>query len=106
METKHWMGQNMLKLNEDKTEIMIVVKKTQNHLSQCPAVTLGDNIIKMNTKVKNLGVVLDSHLSIESQVSSLYRTLMFELKKIGSIRSFISLDTTKKTNHFSHVCKT
>ena len=50
----------------------------------------------MVNKVKNLGIVLDSDLSMDSHVSSLVRSLTFSLRKISSIRPFLSTDATKK----------
>ena len=45
--------------------------------------------------MKYLGVVLDSHLSMEEQVNSICRRAYFHLRSIGLIQKHLDLQTTK-----------
>ena len=64
-EVKEWMNANKLKLNEDKTEVMIVRNKRNNIYlpSSDFTMTLADKMIDPVEKVRNLGTLLDSSLT-------------------------------------------
>ena len=49
----------------------------------------------MSDSVKNLGVTLDCHLTMKTQVSSLVRSAYFELRPISVIRHLSPTDATK-----------
>ena len=54
------------------------------------------NFYLLSNSVKNLGVYLDSHLTMEAHVNNLCRCLYFHLRRIRKIRSYLSLDAAKK----------
>ena len=93
-EVKHWMAVNKLKLNDDKTEIILF--KNPRVSSDISEVTLNinDNMITSSKSVKDLGVLLDYDLSMSSQVSSLCKNMYFKLKQIGSVRQFLTTSVT------------
>ena len=89
---KSWMTLNKVKLNDDKTEAMIVSSGRKStslfFLPRLYNCTLSDS-------VKNLGVTLDCHLTMKTRVSNLVRSANFELRCISSIRHLLSTDATK-----------
>ena len=51
---------NMLKLNDSKTELMLVTSKRSKHLRNLPtSITIGNAQIPFKQSVKNLGFTLD-----------------------------------------------
>ena len=55
-----WMSSNMLKLNQEKTELIVFAPKHQAiHLRET-SITVGSNTIHAVSHVKNLGVLLVS----------------------------------------------
>ena len=52
---KSWMERNMLKLNDDKTELIVYTPKNRQHLCKDVSVTIGDSIVTPKAHVKNLG---------------------------------------------------
>ena len=70
---KAWMNENKIKLNDAKTEVILigrpdVVKKVTHD-----SVVFGNDVIKISNTVKNLGVFIDSDLSFKSHVNSTIR---------------------------------
>ena len=59
------------------------------------SITLGCHNIPFSDSVRNLGVILDSELSMKKPVIKICRTAYFELKRISSIRRFLTEDATK-----------
>ena len=91
-DVKDWMNKN--KLNEEKTELLVVGYHT--HLCQVKKelLTFGPNAVPFQTPAKYLGVHLDEILSMKEQVTSLCRSSYFHLCKIASIRPYLSDEST------------
>ena len=54
---------NMLKLNDNKTELMLVTsKRTKHHHSRPTSIIIGNAQIPFKQSVKNLDFELDCHL--------------------------------------------
>ena len=86
-DVKAWATANMLKLNDNKTELMLVTSKRTKHLHSLPtSITIGNAQIPFKKSEKNLGFTLDSHLSRNAHFSNIARTCYFELRRLSSIR--------------------
>ena len=90
-----WMSKNLLKLNQDKTELIIFTQKHNAKNVPNLQLTVGNNVINSVACVKNLGVYLDKHLTMEKQVSSLVKSCHYNICNIGRIRRFITTDACK-----------
>ena len=91
---KLWMSSNKLKLNEDKTEVLIVT--TQGHLRKnpIPCINFGQEVVTPTSSARNLGLVLDSALKMDDHVSSLCKTAYYHIHNIFRIRPYINKVTT------------
>ena len=90
-----WANVNMLKLNDNKTELMLVTSKTTKHLHSLPtSITIDNAQIPFKQSVKNLGFTLDCHLTMNAHVSNIARTCDFELRRLASIRRFLTSTAT------------
>ena len=89
-ETKQWMTENLIKFNESKSDALVVHSKS----SRCePAVLpliIGESPILPSDSVRNLGVILDKHLTMQQQIGSVCRTSFYHLRRITRIRKFLS----------------
>ena len=94
-DVKAWATANMLKLNDIKTELMLVTSKRSKHLHNLPtSITKGNAQIPFKQSVKNLGFTLDCHLTMNAHVSNIARTCYFELRRLASIRRFLTSTAT------------
>ena len=59
-----WMTANMLKMNRDKTELL-VLNGRHRPLPPFTSITVCDEEINRSTKARNLGVVYDTSMSME-----------------------------------------
>ena len=86
---------NMLKLNNNKTELMLVTSKRTKHLHNLPtSITIGNARITFKQSVTNLGLTLDCHLTMNAHDSNIARTCYFELHRLASIRRFLTSTAT------------
>ena len=94
-DVKSWATANMLKLNDNKTELMLVTSMRTKHLHSLPtSITIGNAKIPFKNSVKNLGFTLDCHLTMNAHVSNIARTCYFELRRLASIRRFLTSTAT------------
>ena len=94
-DVKAWATANVLKINDSKTELMLVTSKRSKHLHNLPtSITMGNAQIPFKQSVKNLGFTLDCHLTMNAHVSNIARTCYFELRRLASIRRFLTSTAT------------
>ena len=81
----------MPELNDNKLKLMFVVSKRTKHLHNLPtSLTIGNAQIPFKQSVKNLGLTLDCHLTMNVHVSNIARTCYFVLRRLASIRRFLT----------------
>ena len=95
-EITNWMNSNMLKLNADKTEVILFSSVNNlQHISDV-SISVGDSKIKPSKSVRNLGAVFDSSMSMEEHVNSVCKSCYTQLRYIGRIRKYLSVESTKQ----------
>ena len=90
------MLSNKLKLNGEKTEIMIVGTHAKVQALKTSKITVCDEQIEVSHNVKNLGIVVDTNLTMEKHISHIRKVCYFELRKIAKIRPFFTVEATNK----------
>ena len=94
-DVKAWATANMLILNDNKTELMLVTSKRNKHLHSLPtSITMGNAHIPFNLSVKNLGFTFDCNITMNAHVSNIARTCYFKLRRLASIRRFLTSTAT------------
>ena len=85
----------MLKLNDNKTELMLVTTKRTKHLHSLPtSTTIGNAKFPFKQSVKNIGLALDCHLTMNAHVSNIARTCYFDLRRLAYICRFLTSTAT------------
>uniref|UniRef100_A0A669AWP7 Reverse transcriptase domain-containing protein n=1 Tax=Oreochromis niloticus TaxID=8128 RepID=A0A669AWP7_ORENI len=91
-----WLSSNYLVLNTNKTETMIIAPpELHSRISQvlasfCPSV---------KSNIRNLGVIFDSSLDLDSHVKSLSRSCFYHLRNISKLRHMVSSAELQKLIH-------
>ena len=71
---RQWMENNLLKLNDSKTEFIICgTPKNVGKIAEC-IVVVGDAIILPSGSVRNIGAMLNPTLNMETHIISMKRT--------------------------------
>ena len=100
VEVADWMVRNQLKLNKDKSQAIIFhTVKQSPHVPVDTYVNIAEQRVRLATSVRNLGVLFDSALTMESQVASVAKTCYYQIRNIGQIRSCITSDACKILVH-------
>ena len=94
-DVKAWTTENMLIFNGNKTELMLATSNRTKHLHSLPiSITIGNAQVSFKQSWKNVGFTLDCHLTINAHVSNIARTCYFELRRLASIRRFLTSTAT------------
>ncbi len=95
-----WMNTYQLKLNEDKTEFLIISsKQSATKITPLP-LTIGDLDIEPATKASGLGVLLDSHASMEAHVNNICKAAFFQFHSISKLRRCIDQSSLETIVHY------
>ena len=94
-DVKAWTTANMPKLYDNKTELMLVTSKRTRHLHNIPtSITIGNAQFPFTQSVMNIGPTSNCHISVNAPVSNIARTCYFELRRLASIRRFLTNTAT------------
>jgi hypothetical protein len=91
-----WMASNFLSLNPSKTEFLIVGLPAQLSKLHMPSLTLQDNtsITPVNS-ARNLGIIFDSNLTYDKQISTLTKACYYHIRDLRRIRQTLDFDTAR-----------
>ena len=98
-ELRTWMLIDKLKINDDKTEFMIIGTKQQLEKISPQNLTIGKASVNTVTTAKNLGTWLDNHLTLKENINKTCRTAYLHIHNIRHIRKYLTKDVTEKLVH-------
>jgi len=81
-----WMRANRLQLNTSKTEILWCATSRRQHQIPTTAVRVGADTVTPTTSVRDLGIYIDSDLSMRTQVTRTVAGCFAVLRQLRSIR--------------------
>ncbi|XP_030638841.1 uncharacterized protein LOC115819469 [Chanos chanos] len=96
---RHWMLTNFLSLNSEKTEVLVLGTRAARSKLSDRIVTLDGLSFSSCAAVKDLGVIIDSSLSIEAHVDNITRLAFFHVRNINRIRNALSFKDAEKLVH-------
>ena len=92
-----WMIDNLLKLNDDKTELLIITTREERSKISDISTQVGDQSISpSDDPPRNLGVIFDSICCLDAHVAKLCISINFNLYSVGKIRKYLDEPTAEK----------
>ena len=89
-----WMTSNFLKLNSDKTEVLLIGTYQQLAKYRINSISVaGIKVTLQQTPVRNLGVVFDANRSMVSHVSSVTKSVTYHTRNVSS--KYLTVDSAK-----------
>ena len=85
---------NRLKLNRDKTELLLISSRYRQSLA-LSYLQVGEEKICSSNSVRNLGVHFDRHARMHVHVKNVCQASFYHLRNISKIRRYLSQDTTE-----------
>ena len=89
-EVTKWMNSMFLKINPDKTEIILFHPDWLKSQVVVKGTNIGDECIRFSDEVKNVGVWLDQNLNLDKHINKIVSHCYKLLKDLGRIRNVLS----------------
>ena len=89
-EVRRWM-----KLNDEKTKMMIFTSKHHLKTYGGCSLTIGDDTVSPSDRIRNLGVHMDQHLSMTDHVTAVCAACNYRLYRLSSIRHCLTTEAAK-----------
>ena len=93
------MNRQCLKINPDKTEIILFHPKSLQNQVIIGGTIIGHECVRFSDEVKNVGVWLDNNLKMDKHVNRIASHCYKLLKDIGRIRNILSKKHTEMLVH-------
>ena len=94
-----WLNSHSLKLNSAKSDFLLFGSKTQLSKIDINSISFSGMTINVSQTCRNLGVMLDRNMTMSHQISSICRSVRYQLRNIGFIRKYLNRSSTEKLVH-------
>ena len=99
-EIKQWMSSNFLKMNESKTEFLLLSSLHLHlKLTEPCRLNIGNSLIPSSTSARNIGAIFDSHMNMSDHISAVCRSCYLHIRNIGKIRPYLTQKATEQLIH-------
>lgn len=98
-DVRAWMLTHKLKINDSKTEFLLLGTKQQLEKISISEIMVGDSLIRPVDKIRNLGVIFDSQMSMLDHVNQICKKGFHQLTKIRQIKKYLDRPAVEAIVH-------
>ena len=100
-DVRQWMSMKKLKMNNGKTEFLLIAPRSvsRNLPDDVPVLTVGDTDVAPMQMVRYIGILMDSHMTMEEHINHMCKTARLHLHRIGRIRHILTDAACAKLIH-------
>ena len=98
MNVKKWMTRKWLKLNDNKT-VFTYIGNNENVKTLLKEFSVCGNKLELTKATKDLGVIIDESFKLENQISEVVKICNYQLRKIASIKKYLTKKSREKLIH-------
>ena len=94
-----WMLTHRLKINDDKTELLVI--GTNQQLAKVPnlSIKVGSAEIKTSDTARNLGIIFDNKMTLEKYVNNISKKAFSQLRRLRQIRQYLAKEAPDSSVH-------
>ena len=89
---KRWMCANKLKLNDDKTDLIIVSSPYYKSIGNDISIHIGDIDVTPSKHTRNLGVMFDSFMAMDAHINTICKACYLQLQHIRKMKPLLNQD--------------
>ena len=93
------MANNKLKLNDDKTELLVIGRKEELAKVTLPDIEIGECHVSSSRSARNIGIIQDTELNMKDQINAICRSAYLHLQNIGQVRKYLDRKSTEAIVH-------
>ena len=102
-DVKSWMILNKLKMNDSKTECILIGSYQQLAKINLTSILVGEHRITVLEDIRNLGAYFDKNLSMKTHIDTKCTAAFRQLYSLRKIRKYLSHKATESTNTCLHL---
>ena len=99
VDVNRWMSASRLRLNPAKTQIMWLGSRQQLQKVDVSDISILATTVPVTDTARDLGVVIDSQLSLGAHVSAVCRSGYYQLRQLRPVINLLSQDASKMLVH-------
>ena len=99
IDIRNWMTSMKLKLNDDKTELLVISSPANQQHVKDLVFKVGDTVITPSKSCRNLGVIFDTTLTLKAHIANICRASYFHLRAIGAVRKYLTYEACAQLLH-------
>ena len=96
---RKYMLNNQLKINDDKTEIIVIGNKNQLDKIRNRHIRVDTASVTPSNSVRNLGFQFDKTMSFNEHINNICKKANYQLIRISQLRKYLSLSSTQILIH-------
>ncbi len=96
---KIWMCQNKLKLNDGKTEFMVISKGQLPETLMIPDLWIGDSVIAPSDSIRNLGSYWDNRMKMGVHITNVCKASYLQLHNMYCIKDCLNAESMATLAH-------
>ncbi|KAK2174588.1 hypothetical protein NP493_790g00006 [Ridgeia piscesae] len=96
-EVRRRMALHLLKLNDEKTKMMIFTSEHHLKTYEGYSLTIGDDTVSPSDRIMYLGVHKDQHLTMTDHVTAVCAACNYHLYRLSSIQHYLTNEAAKST---------
>ena len=97
-DVRAWMVNNRLKLNDDKTDVLLIQSRHREQ-TQLESIRIGDSHIVPKQFAGNLGATFDKHFLFDKHISTIARSMNYQITCVGRVRKYLTQEAAKTYIH-------
>ena len=94
-----WMISNKLRINDRKTDMLLIASPYKRHKLPPVNLTIGNASIISSSCTKNLGSVFNQHMDFEELINSICQSCYYHLSRISHIRRYLTTYAAEQLIH-------
>ena len=94
-----WMLSHELKMNDDKTEFLVISSKSIARGIVSPMLHIGDHQVVATSTARNIGVMMDSKASMEAHVLLVCKSSFVHIRNLSRIKKFLDSSSLERLVH-------
>ena len=98
-EIKSFLITNKMKLNDDKTEFLIIGTEKKLPKVTITDIMVGSSRIEPSEKARNLGVLFDEHMNLKDHINNVRKNGFFHVRNLSLIRDYLDKDVANMAAH-------
>ena len=105
-DVKMWMNEFNLRMNDSKTECIIIGTRQQLDKISCSSIRVGKAIVETVSDLRNLGSYFDRTMSMSKHIDQKCKSAFYQIYNISKIRGILDQESCEMLVHsliFSHV---